>query len=48
MSILDCNEAFAKLVQYNMECSAFDFSEATEAEFKLEVQFAMEEVSVAV
>jgi hypothetical protein len=47
MSILDCNQAFARLVQDHMECSAFDFSEATETEFKQEVQYAMFEVSTA-
>ena len=47
MSILDCNQAFAKLVQDQMECSGFDFSEATKTEFKLEVRFAMEDVSTA-
>ena len=34
MSILDCNQAFAKLVQDQMECSGFDFSEATNLQFK--------------
>lgn len=45
MSILDCNQAFARLIQDEMEYSGFDFSEATETEFQQEVQYAVDVVS---
>ena len=46
IEILNCDEDFANKVEYEMECSDFDFSEATNAEFKQEVNYAVFDMSI--
>jgi len=43
--VLKVSQKLAEQVMYVMECSAFDFSEATATEFKREAQFALAEIS---
>ncbi len=47
MEVLDCSDDFAQKVEYQMECNDFDFSEATDAEFKLEVNYAVFELNLS-
>ena len=41
ISTINCDEQVALQVEYVMECSDFDFSEATEAEFKTAINDAL-------
>jgi hypothetical protein len=47
MKTLDCSDDFAQKVEYQMECAGFDFSEATDVEFKQEVNYAVFELNLS-
>jgi len=47
IELLGCSEHFAKKVEYEIECTDFDFSEATDAEFSVAVNYAVFELNVA-
>jgi hypothetical protein len=47
METLDCSDDFAQKVEYQMECADFDFSEATNAEFSVAVNYAVFELNLS-
>ena len=47
MDLIDCSEDYAQKVEYEMECSDFDFSEATDAEFSVAVNYAVFEMNLS-
>ena len=47
MEILDCSDDYAQKVEYEMECSDFDFSESTKAEFSVAVNYAVFELNLS-
>jgi len=47
IELLDCDEDFAKKVEYEIECTDFDFSEATNAEFSVAVNYAVFELNLS-
>ena len=47
METLDCSDDFAQKVEYQMECTGFDFSEATNAEFSVAVNYAVFELNLS-
>tara|TARA_R110001632_G_scaffold223533_1_gene355404 strand:+ start:1773 stop:1934 length:162 start_codon:yes stop_codon:yes gene_type:complete len=47
MEFLDCSDDFAQKVEYEMECTDFDFSEATDAEFSVSANYAVFELNLS-
>lgn len=48
MSLFNVSVEVAKTIQFQMECSDFDFSEATNKQFKQEAEFAMMDLGLVV
>ena len=48
ISLFNVSEEVAKTIQFQMECSDFDFSEATDKQFKQEAEFAMMDIGLVV
>ena len=46
ISIFNVSEKVARTIQFQMECSDFDFSEATDKKFKQEAEFAMMDIGL--